>query len=223
MRPDLESRDRRYTAARVEPVIDVRTGAFPDVLADVAPESAALVVADPPWNDLVAWSAVGQFSAHVLQPNGILLAYIGTRWCFEAMDLLSAHLTRVRLAFLPAPHEQPWDPTVNCLEVGSFMVIMAKGAFDPPAPWSNMVEGVVRGQRWHPFQRPLANVKHYVEAFSRPGELVVDPFLGSGTTAVACAQLGRNFVGCDIVPDNVHATLTRLGTLRSGTADVGAT
>jgi site-specific DNA-methyltransferase (adenine-specific) len=203
----------------VEPLIDVRLGAFPDVLDDVTPESAALVVADPPWNDLVAWSAIGLFSARVLKPNGILLAYMGNRWCFEAMDLLSAYLNRVRLAFLPAPHEGPWDPTVNCHEAGSFMVIMAQGGFDPPAPWSNMVEGVVRGQRWHPFQRPLANVKHYVEAFTSPGDLVIDPFLGSGTTAVACAQLGRNLVGCDIIPDNVHATFTRLDLLGGFTGD----
>ena len=78
------------------------------------------------------------------------------------------------------------------------MVIMSKGNFDPPGSWSNKVEGVVQDQRWH-CQRPLANVKHYVEAFSRPGDLVVDPFMGSGTTAVACAQLSRSFVGCDIV------------------------
>ena len=101
--------DCHYASGRVEPVIDVRLGAFPEILADVAPETVALVVADPPWNGLDAWAAIGRFSARVLKPNGILLAYIGNRWCFEAMDLLSANLTRVRLAFLPAPPESPWD------------------------------------------------------------------------------------------------------------------
>jgi SAM-dependent methyltransferase len=206
----------------VDPVIDVRLGAFPEILADVSPETAALVVADPPWNDLDAWSAIGLFSARVLKPNGILLAYIGNRWAFEAMDLLSANLNRVRLAFLPVPHESPWDPAVNSHEAGSFMVIMSKGSFDPPGSWCNKVDGVVQGQRWHPFQRPLANVKHYVEAFSMPGDLVVDPFFGSGTTAVACAQLSRSFVGCDIVPENFNVAVARLELLRDGKSDVEA-
>jgi len=39
-----------------------------------------------------------------------------------------------------------------------------------------------------------------VRVWSNPGELVVDPFLGSGTTAVACAKLGRMFVGSEVVP-----------------------
>ena len=207
----------------MDPVLDVRLGAFPEVLDDVGSETAALVVADPPWNDLAAWSAVGPFSARVLKPGGVVLAYMGSRWCFEAMDLLSAHLDRVRLAFLPEPDDRSWDPAVNCHEAGSFMVIMAKGAFSPSGPWSNMVEGVVEGQRWHRYQRPLANVRHYVEAFTEPGDLVVDPFLGSGSTAVACAQTGRSFVGCDVLLKNFSAAVTRLDMLQGGTGAVGVT
>jgi predicted methyltransferase len=190
--------------------IDVRLGAFPDALGDIEADSAALVVADPPWDDLAAFATVGQFSGRVLRQGGILLAYIGNRWCFEAIDLLSISLNRVRLAFLPSPHEMLWDPEVSCHEAGSFMMILSKGAFNPSSPWTNAVEGEVRGHQWHPHQRPLANVRHYIEAFSEPTDTVIDPFLGAGTTAVACAQLGRNFVGCDLHPENVESTLERL-------------
>jgi len=212
----------------VDPVIDVRLGEFPEILADVASETAALVIADPPGDDLDAWSAIGLFSTRVLNPNGILLAIIGNRWSVEALDLLSANLNRVHLAFLPASHESPWDGTVNSDEAGSIMVIMSKGNFDPPGSWSNKVEGVGPGQRWRPFEGPLADVKHYVEAFSSPGDLVVDPFFGSGTTAVACAELSRSFVGCDIEPENFSATVTRLERLREAaevktTIDAGST
>ncbi len=194
----------------MEAVVDVRLGGFPDALSDLPPASAALVVADPPWNDLRAWSETGRFARRVLEPDGILLGYIGNRWCFDAINLLSTHLTPVRLGFLPAQHEDPVDATTKCLERGSFMLIMANGNFDPPGAWQNMVESEVRGRRWHPFQRPLANVMHYVEAFTRPGDLVVDPFLGAGTTAVACLRLGRRFVGCDLDPEAVRATTSRI-------------
>ena len=52
---------------------------------------------------------------------------------------------------------------------------------------------------------------------SRAGDLVLDPFLGSGTTAVAAARHGRRFVGCELNPEYVadgaqrRATVTRLG------------
>ncbi len=197
----------------MEALVDVRLGAFPETLSDLPSASAALVVADPPLNDLRAWSETGRFARRVLAPDGILLGYIGNRWCFEAINLLSANLTPVRLAFLPAQHEDPFDSATNCLERGSFMVVMSNGEFFPPGTWQNAVESEVRGHRWHPFQRPLANVTHYVEAFTRPGDLVVDPFLGSGTTAVACLRLRRRFIGCDADPEAVLATNSRIEAL----------
>lgn len=45
---------------------------------------------------------------------------------------------------------------------------------------------------------------------SRAGELVLDPFLGSGTTAVAAARLGRRFVGCELNPEYVAMAERRL-------------
>lgn len=39
-----------------------------------------------------------------------------------------------------------------------------------------------------------------IELITQPGDTVFDPFMGSGTTGVACMQLGRNFIGCEIDP-----------------------
>jgi hypothetical protein len=52
-------------------------------------------------------------------------------------------------------------------------------------------------QTGHPARFPLRLARDVVACFSAPGALVCDPFLGSGTTAVACAQLGRAFMGGD--------------------------
>lgn len=52
----------------------------------------------------------------------------------------------------------------------------------------------------HPTQKPEEIVRKFVFAGSRPGELVLDPFSGSGTTAVVAAQLGRRFLACDLDP-----------------------
>jgi site-specific DNA-methyltransferase (adenine-specific) len=49
----------------------------------------------------------------------------------------------------------------------------------------------------HPTQKPLELVRRLVAAATQPGELVIDPFGGSGTTFVACELLGRRWLGCE--------------------------
>ena len=50
----------------------------------------------------------------------------------------------------------------------------------------------------HPTEKPLSLMLELVELFSNPGDLVLDPFMGSGTTGVACARRARRFVGVEI-------------------------
>lgn len=50
----------------------------------------------------------------------------------------------------------------------------------------------------HTCPKPLAFVERLLLRFTREGETIVDPFLGSGTTAVACARMSRRFIGCEI-------------------------
>jgi len=50
----------------------------------------------------------------------------------------------------------------------------------------------------HPTQKPLKLIEHLIEIHSNPNDLILDPFIGSGTTAVACKRLKRNFIGIDI-------------------------
>ncbi len=50
----------------------------------------------------------------------------------------------------------------------------------------------------HPTIKPLSIIRNLVETSSKPDSLVLDPFIGSGTTAVACKELGRNYIGFEI-------------------------
>jgi site-specific DNA-methyltransferase (adenine-specific) len=60
--------------------------------------------------------------------------------------------------------------------------------------------GMGREKIEHPCPRPLEQVAYIVEIASRPGDTILDPFMGSGTTGVACIQTGRNFIGIEIDP-----------------------
>lgn len=52
----------------------------------------------------------------------------------------------------------------------------------------------------HPARFPVKFAKELIEPFTMGGETVLDPFMGSGTTGVACAKLGRKFIGIEIEP-----------------------
>lgn len=54
----------------------------------------------------------------------------------------------------------------------------------------------------HPTQKPEELLRQFVLASSNPGELVVDPFLGSGTTAVVAEQMKHRWLGCDLSPEH---------------------
>jgi len=66
------------------------------------------------------------------------------------------------------------------------------------------------GSTWHkaPFCKNLA--KYAIQLLSDKGDLIFDPFMGSGTTAVAADRLGRRWFGCDINPDYVEMALKRI-------------
>jgi len=59
-------------------------------------------------------------------------------------------------------------------------------------------------------QKPKALIERIIKASSNEGDTVADYYLGSGTTAVVCKELNRNFIGCDINPKAIELTKTRL-------------
>jgi DNA modification methylase len=62
----------------------------------------------------------------------------------------------------------------------------------------------------HPAPFPEALAKDHVLSWSRPDEIVYDPFMGSGTTAKAAKELGRNYIGSEISENYVEIALKRI-------------
>ncbi len=53
-------------------------------------------------------------------------------------------------------------------------------------------------EREHPNEKPLMLMRTLVETLSNVGDVILDPFMGSGTTGVACMKLDRKFIGIEI-------------------------
>lgn len=62
----------------------------------------------------------------------------------------------------------------------------------------------------HPTVKPLRIIQTIVENSSRVGELVLDPFIGSGTTAVACKNLNRRYIGFEVNETFYNVCMSRI-------------
>jgi site-specific DNA-methyltransferase (adenine-specific) len=69
-------------------------------------------------------------------------------------------------------------------------------------PWGN--------ERIFPTQKPVELMKVLIEQSTQPGEIVLDSFLGSGTTAVACVETNRKFIGIEINPETMTIAEQRI-------------
>jgi site-specific DNA-methyltransferase (adenine-specific) len=87
------------------------------------------------------------------------------------------------------------------------------------------VADVISARRIHggyPAEKPVAVSEILVKQSSQPGELVADPFMGSGSVGVAAVKLGRRFIGNDLNPDALDVSRHRLEPFGGGTASVEA-
>jgi site-specific DNA-methyltransferase (adenine-specific) len=62
----------------------------------------------------------------------------------------------------------------------------------------------------HPTQKPLALMERIIKASSDKGDVVIDPFVGSGTTCVAAKELGRQWIGIDSNPEYIKMSKKRI-------------
>lgn len=69
---------------------------------------------------------------------------------------------------------------------------------------------VAKKDRIHTAQKPVDLIKRYIELASNPGDTVLDCFMGSGSTGVACVETGRSFIGIEIDKNYYDSAVARI-------------
>lgn len=184
-----------------------------DLIQHLDPGSVDLIFTDPPYpvEFVECWSELGELATKALKPGGFLLAYTGQYTMLEAFDRLRdagltyfwCHAVQHDGAFfrMNATHVQcGWKP----------VLVFRNGPGDPPNWHKDIVTDGTREKGEHEWQQSEAEAAYWISELSKPDDLVVDPFVGGGTTAVVCRDLGRRFVGSDVDEKAVQATRERL-------------
>jgi len=95
-----------------------------------------------------------------------------------------------------------------------FILMFRKGAytkFEKYGQRSYIEVKTAKGkEKIHPTEKPTELIKPILEACSKPGDLILDPFMGSASTGVAALELGRRFIGFEIDPIFYERCSTRL-------------
>ena len=75
--------------------------------------------------------------------------------------------------------------------------------------WNGAYRTGEMGRHFHPTQKPVSLMRWIVERWTQPGDLVLDPYMGSGPVAEACLQTGRRYIGIEIEEQYCQITVER--------------
>jgi site-specific DNA-methyltransferase (adenine-specific) len=196
---------RKAPALKAQYPVGIRQGDFRKVLSDIPDKSVKLILTDPPYGKdyLPLWDDLGAFAARVLREDGALIAYSGQLYLPYVMKALERHLDWWWLSGVVhkgssnlTPLGQPVRKVINQFKP-ILMFVQHGGGLDNV--FRDLVDGEGPSKEQHNWGQPIGEAHRILQTFCHPGDLVVDPFAGSGAIGVAATELGLQFIGAEIL------------------------
>lgn len=190
-------------------------------IAGIEPGTANLVLTDIPYGQefLDQIEDLALFAKTVLVDGGLFVTHSGQFWLHKVIAGLCKHLEyrwtncSVWNGEATPVHIGGWkEPHARVLSKWKPILVYSKGGFRKRGQWCDVSHVNEKEKDWHPWQLSLIEVEMMVRYFSDPGDLVIDPCSGGFTTAVACRNLGRRCIACDVDEQCVQRGLERLAT-----------
>lgn len=190
---------------------------------EIASELTGITISDPPYGNATAmnhggmWHRTGIVHDDTLAVRDEVMAALNQPFAiFAAINKPRPDNARATLVWEKGEHvgagdlALPWKPNVELIHVGGHG--WAHRRRQTSVLRYNAISGCVGnrndGHRWHPFEKPVDLMAHLIER--APAGVIVDPFMGSGTTGIAAIQQGRSFVGVEIDPTHFDTACRRI-------------
>ncbi len=181
-------------------------------VAGIAPASVPLICTDIPYigGFLPEIPDLAAFAARVLVDGGLFVTYSGHYYLDQVMRDFGQHLTyRWMAATTWKGNGNPVHPR-DLVSNWKPILVYSKGDWRKRGRWYDLLRSESQEKDWHPWQQPLESVETLIRYFSEPGDLVVEPCGGGFTTALACRNLARRCIACDVDEHSVRQGIERL-------------
>ena len=198
--------------------IQLHTGDFREVLATLPPESVDAIITDPPYllEYIPLFEPLAEHAARLLKPHGVLVVMVAHLHLPDYLNALDKHLHyRWICAYLMDGSKASVAVSRVAAAWKPLLIYVRRDARDLRFIPSDVFYGANKTEDglekvYHHWQQSEQGFIDIVQRFTEPGDTVLDPFLGSGTTGVACLHLNRRFIGCDNDPSAVAIATQRI-------------
>lgn len=196
-------------------MIDIIQGDALELAPDrIAAGTVDLIFTDPPYpkefHYCYEWLA--KEAERVLKPDGFLIAYVGPYWKDVVMSYFNEHL-QYFYDFILAHKGNTSILWPRKVISGYKSVMCYHKKRQSPLPRTNVLgrwDGTGGDKRFHRWGQDVTTARYYIDCFSQEGDLVVDYFLGGGTTAEVCKRLNRDFIGFELNHETFNIARARL-------------
>ena len=224
-RADQERKQRVRDSKRKEyadkgkrfPINEIKHGDFKEVLSFIEPGSVDAIITDPPYHKryLYLWGQLAEFAKEKLRDHGFLITYTGQYYLPEVMKLLGEHLEYYwTIGMVHQGHSTKVDQ-LNVIADWKPVLIYQKGKKIHDKTFHDIITSGSREKEFHDWGQSLQEAIDLMDIFTERHDLVVDPFLGGGTTALAAHSISRNFLAADIDEECVNKSKRRIIELRA--------
>lgn len=177
------------------------------------PAQVDAIITDPPYprEHLDLWSVLAERSNDWLKPGGIIVAMSGQAYLNQVYSLLDQHLEY----YWTACYHTPGQPTpLRHVNVNTtwkpLLIYKRKGDKFKGKIFGDFMASDGNDKSMHKWGQSISGMNEVLKRFALPGQTVLDPFLGAGTTGVAAIKHGCIFYGCDIEQENVDISKARI-------------
>jgi len=196
-------------------IVTIIEGEFQHVCKELKENSIDYIITDPPYGKdyLSLYEDLAETASRILKEGGSLFVLTGQSYLPEIIKLMGSHLKyNWTLAYLTPGGQsvQLWQRKVNTFWKPVLWYI--KGEYE--GKWMGDVtksDTNDNDKRFMGWQQSESGMGDLVERVTNPGDLILDPFMGSGTTGVVALRLGRRFIGIDCDPKMVNIAKQRIG------------
>jgi len=200
-------KEKEFEKLSLPETVKVWKGKFKTQSKKIPSNSVDAIITDPPYSEKYSedWRDLSRISKRILKPYGFLITYSGILNLNKVFKTLDKNLKFYwQFILLHSGTKQLINPRNIFCNYKPILVYQKEPFKRIHNKLDDLVIGSGREKDKHPWQQAEKEIKSLIKNFTRPKDLILDPFAGSGTIPVACHKLKRRVLAIDDKNKNIE-------------------